>query len=50
MKQVLREVRPWTFRAVCLLAGGAGLLALARMGGARLKVPAAVLKPLLLTA
>jgi drug/metabolite transporter (DMT)-like permease len=50
MKLVLNEVRPWTFRALCLLAGGAGLLALARMGGTSLKVPAADLKPLLLTA
>jgi len=50
MKIVLSEVRPWTFRTVCLLAGGGGLLALARMGGTRLNVPRADLKPLLLTA
>jgi drug/metabolite transporter (DMT)-like permease len=50
MKIVLREVRPWTFRTVCLLAGGAGLLALVRMGGTRLKVPSVDLKPLLITA
>jgi len=34
MKIVLGEIRPWTFRAICLAAGGAGLLALARAGGA----------------
>ena len=50
MKVVLSEVRPWTFRTVCLLAGGAGLLALARMGGTRLKVPSADFKPLVVTA
>jgi len=50
MKVVLSEVRPWTFRTVCLLAGGSGLLALARMAGSGLKVPLADLKPLLITA
>jgi drug/metabolite transporter (DMT)-like permease len=50
MKIVLSEVRPWTFRTVCLLAGGAGLLAIARMGGANLGVPSADFKPLVVTA
>lgn len=50
MKIVLSEVRPWTFRTVCLLAGGLSLLGLARMGGTRLKVPSADFKPLLITA
>jgi len=50
MKIVLSEVRPWTFRTVCLLSGGIGLLALARMGGTSLQVPSVDLKPLLITA
>jgi drug/metabolite transporter (DMT)-like permease len=50
MKIVLSEIRPWTFRTVCLLAGGSGLLALARMAGSGLKIPAEDLKPLLMTA
>jgi len=50
MKVVLSEVRPWTFRTVCLLAGGAGLLAMARMGGTRLRVPSVDFKPLVVTA
>jgi drug/metabolite transporter (DMT)-like permease len=50
MKVVLGEVRPWTFRTVCLLAGGGGLLAVARLAGSRLKVPSEDLKPLLITA
>jgi drug/metabolite transporter (DMT)-like permease len=50
MKIVLSEVRPWTFRTLCLLAGGSGLLALARVGGTRLRVPSEDLKPLLITA
>ncbi len=49
MKIVLSEVRPWTFRTVCLLAGGGGLLTLARLGGTRLRVPFTDLKPLLVT-
>ena len=50
MKLVLAEIRPWTFRTVCLLAAGAGLLALARASGARLSVPRADVAPLLVTA
>lgn len=49
MKIVLSEVRPWTFRTLCLLAGGSGLLALARMAGSGLKIPIQDLKPLLIT-
>jgi len=33
MKITLAEVRPWTFRAVCLMASGLALLVLARSGG-----------------
>jgi drug/metabolite transporter (DMT)-like permease len=50
MKVVLGEVRPWTFRTICLLAGGGGLLAVARLAGSRLRVPFEDLKPLLITA
>lgn len=50
MKVILSEVRPWTFRTVCLLAGGAGMLVLARMSGTPLKVPSADFKPLVVTA
>lgn len=50
MKIILSEVRPWTFRTVCLLAGGSGLLVLARMAGAGLKIPLEDVKPLLITA
>jgi len=49
MKIVLGEIRPWTFRAICLATGGAALLVLARAGGAALRVPAVDLKPLILT-
>lgn len=49
MKIVLSEIRPWTFRAICLAAGGAGLLAMARAGGAALRVPAGDIKPLVIT-
>jgi drug/metabolite transporter (DMT)-like permease len=49
MKTVLGEIRPWTFRAICLAAGGAALLALARVGGTALRVPAGDLTPLIIT-
>ena len=37
---VLSEVPPFYFRAVCLLLGGVGMLALAGAGGVPLRVPA----------
>ena len=40
IKVVLAEVPPLTFRAICLVAGGAGVLALARLAGQSLRVPA----------
>jgi drug/metabolite transporter (DMT)-like permease len=49
MKVVLAEIRPWTFRTVCLLSAGAGLLALARASGTRLRIPRSDLVPLLVT-
>jgi drug/metabolite transporter (DMT)-like permease len=49
MKVVLAEIRPWTFRTVCLLCAGAGLLALARSAGTRLRIPRPDLIPLLVT-
>jgi drug/metabolite transporter (DMT)-like permease len=40
IKLVLVEVPPLTFRGVCLLVGGGGVLALARTSGQSLRVPA----------
>jgi drug/metabolite transporter (DMT)-like permease len=40
IKLVLAEVPPLTFRGICLVAAGAGVLALARLGGQSLHVPA----------
>jgi len=39
IKLVLAELPPLTFRAICLVAGGAGVLALARLAGQSLRVP-----------
>lgn len=39
IKLVLVEIPPLTFRAVCLLVGGAGILVVARIGGQSLEVP-----------
>jgi drug/metabolite transporter (DMT)-like permease len=50
MKLVLNEVRPWTFRSICLLLGGAGLLLLARAGGSTLTIPAEDRKAIAVTA
>lgn len=38
MKLALTEVGPWTFRTVCLVTGGIGLLAIARAGGHALRI------------
>jgi drug/metabolite transporter (DMT)-like permease len=48
MKLGLGEVGPWTFRTVCLLGGGLGLLGLARAAGLALRVPRAERAPLAL--
>lgn len=40
MKMVLSEVPPLYFRGACLLLGGVGMLALARVSGMSLRVPA----------
>jgi drug/metabolite transporter (DMT)-like permease len=39
IKIVLVEVPPLTFRAICLVVGGAGMLALARLAGQSLQIP-----------
>jgi drug/metabolite transporter (DMT)-like permease len=39
IKIVLAELPPLTFRAICLVASGAGVLALARLAGQSLRVP-----------
>jgi len=38
MKLALNEIGPWTFRSVCLVGGGIGLLTIARAGGHPLRV------------
>jgi drug/metabolite transporter (DMT)-like permease len=50
MKLALRELDPWTFRTVCLLVGGGGLLALLGAGRQGLRVPRAERWPLCLVA
>lgn len=50
MKLALREIDPWTFRTVCLVVGGGGLLVLVRAGGHRLAIPRAERWPLLVVA
>jgi drug/metabolite transporter (DMT)-like permease len=40
MKVVLAEVPPLTFRGVCLVIGGGGVLVLAGLGGQPLRIPA----------
>ena len=39
LKLAVREIDPWTFRTLCLVLGGAALLALVRAGGQSLAVP-----------
>lgn len=50
MKVVLSEVPPLYFRASCLLAGGAGMLVLARVCGVDIALPRACWKRVLLLA
>lgn len=50
MKIALGEMTVWWFRSACLLFGGAGLLALAAVGGNPVVVPARQVGALLLTA
>ena len=50
MKLALRELDPWTFRTVCLVVGGGGLLALVRASHQSLRVPRGERWPLCLVA
>ncbi|MGH6933316.1 MAG: DMT family transporter [Dongiaceae bacterium] len=49
MKTAVGEIPPWTFRVICLAIGGAGMLAIARLGGLRFRIPRGELGPLLIT-
>ena len=40
MKVILDQLEPWTFRTLCLLVGGVGLLTICRLNGQSLAVPA----------
>jgi len=44
----LEEIPIWTFRTLCLMLGGAGLLAIAAASGASLRIPRRELRPLLI--
>ncbi len=48
MKLALQEVPPWTFRTLCVMVGGAALLALTGLTGGRVVFPARLLAPLML--
>lgn len=50
MKLAVGEVPVWTFRTICLVAGGLGLLAICRLGRLKLAVPRAEFGPLVLVA
>lgn len=47
MKWAVTEIRPWTFRSICIVVGVAGLFACARLAGQRVGIPRQDLKPLL---
>jgi drug/metabolite transporter (DMT)-like permease len=49
-KIALKEIDPWTFRTLCLIAAGPALLALAKMGGLSLAIPSRERKPIALAA
>jgi drug/metabolite transporter (DMT)-like permease len=39
MKLAVSEISPWTFRSICLVTGGIGLLAIARAAGHSVAIP-----------
>ncbi|MHA1600824.1 MAG: DMT family transporter, partial [Alphaproteobacteria bacterium] len=49
-KIVLGEMPVWTFRSLCLVVGGCGILAITRLSGRSLRVPTSEIRPLLLCA
>jgi drug/metabolite transporter (DMT)-like permease len=50
MKIALTEIPPWTFRMLCLVFGGAGLLILVRTNGMSLLIPKREIVPLFVVA
>lgn len=48
MKWGVTEIRPWSFRSVCIVLGVAGLFACARLAGQATRIPREDLRPLLL--
>jgi drug/metabolite transporter (DMT)-like permease len=50
MKLAVAALPVWTFRSICLLVGGFGLLAIARLARLPLRIPRGELRPLLITA
>jgi drug/metabolite transporter (DMT)-like permease len=50
MKIALGEIPPWTFRTICLLFGGVGILGLAKARGLSIAIPPRELRFLLLVA
>ena len=50
MKLAVLDMDPWTFRAICFIAGAGGLMLVARARGLSLRIPRDDLGPLILTA
>ena len=50
IKYSVEEVPIWTFRSICLLTGGFGLLGIAKAVGLSLRVPRAEWRPLVIAA
>lgn len=50
MKWAVTDFRPWSFRVLCILIGGAGLFACARLAGQRIAIARRDLAPLLVAA
>ena len=50
MKLAVQDMDPWTFRAICFIAGAGGLMLVARARGLSLRIPRTDLGPLIVTA
>jgi len=50
MKMALGEIRPWTFRSLCLLLGSFGIFAIIKISRLRLSIPKNEIRPLIILA
>lgn len=50
MKIAVREIKPWTFRSICLIFGALGIIALIKAGKFQFNIPKKEIRPLIILA